>query len=165
MPVFFDRYIRLVEEDHLIHALQKHQADFDSFTEKLQQLDDKTYAPGKWTVRDILQHIIDNERIQSYRALRFARKDTTSLPGYDEHSFGQQAAANRRSLEDLLEEFKTVRESSMRLFGSFSEEMLRQKGICFNVEISVLGIGFVIAGHPVHHIRIIEERYLPLLAT
>lgn len=164
MPEFFDRYIHLVEDIELIDALEKYDAMEKLIdAETLHRLGDKRYAPGKWTVKDIVQHVTDNERIQSYRALRFARNDKTPLPGYEENLFAGNARAGERSLDDLLEEFRAVRRSGILLFKGFSDEMLNREGTCYNISISVLALGFVLAGHQIHHINIIKERYLPLL--
>ncbi len=164
LPEFFDRYINLVDDITLSEALDKYGSRWlNSEKEKFSALEDSIYAPGKWTVKDILQHLIDNERIFCYRALRFARNDQTPLPGYDEQLFGQTAHGFKRSVDDLLSEFSAVRQSSLALFKSFSEEMLMRRGICYNKEISVAGIGFVIAGHPIHHLNVLKERYYPLL--
>ena len=163
MPHFFDRYINLAEDEDLLVSLEKTPLTDHDLEEKMQRLSDKTYAPDKWKVKDIVQHIIDNERIQAYRALRFARAYTNVLPGYDEQPFAQFAKATRRSLEGLLEEFSAVRQSTITLFKSFDNEMLQREGICYNVKISVLALGFVIVGHEIHHSNIIKERYLPLL--
>jgi uncharacterized damage-inducible protein DinB len=121
---------------------------------------DYRYAEGKWTIKDILLHLIDAERIFAYRALRFARNDKTELPGFDENSYVDQANANQRSIQDLLTELLIVRQSSLALFKSFSEEQLLQKGIASNHPISVRALGFIIIGHQNHHQRIFEERYL-----
>lgn len=164
MPEFFDRYINLVEDIEVIKALEQG-LRFENFIDhnSLQKLDGKRYAPGKWTIKDIVQHIIDNERVQSYRALRFSRKDTTPLPGYDEQLFGSTSNAENRSLEELLNEFNIVRQSTLALFKSFDDTMLLQEGVCFERTVSVLSIGFMLAGHLIHHANIIRERYMPLL--
>lgn len=164
MPQFFDRYINLVGNIDLIDALSQ-ATSFDRLlpADAMEALGDLRYAPGKWTVRDILQHIIDTERIMAYRALRFARNDQTSLPGFDEQLFGQTADATRRNLVDLYEEYTLNRQSTIALFRSFDEDMLVRSGICFNQTISALALGFVLVGHPIHHVNIIQERYLPLL--
>jgi hypothetical protein len=162
LPNFFDRYIKLVEDVEVIDALKKYGANhFDR--EKLSSLGNNVYTEGKWTVKDILQHIIDSERVFSYRALRFARNDNTPLPGYDENLFAANAEASKRSVDDLLEEMTAVRNSTIKLFQSFNDEMLKKNGICFNQEISVLAIGFTITGHIIHHSNVIRERYYPLL--
>lgn len=164
MPQFFDRYIMLVEDIELVQglvvSLEEFQSlNFDWFTE----LGDKIYAPGKWTIKDILQHLIDNERVQSYRAMRFARNDKTILPGYDEELFGRNTGATNRTLSELREEFVSVRLSSIALFRSFDNEMLQRKGIAYQVEITPLALGFQLIGHQIHHINVINERYLPLI--
>ena len=164
MPQYFDRYINLAEDIELIDALSQ-AASFDNLlpTETAEALGEVRYAPGKWTIQDIIQHLIDTERIMTYRALRFARNDQTTLPGFDEGLFGQTARATQRSLTDLYDEYALNRQSTIALFRSFDEAMLVRSGICFNQTISVLAIGFLLVGHPIHHINIIRERYLPLL--
>lgn len=163
MPEYFDRYIKSVEDIELTDALSKYSVKlFYPYLEKLTETGNKTYAPGKWTVKDILQHLIDSERVFCYRALRFARNDKTELPGYDENKFASEALADLRTLEDMLKEMDSVRKSSIELFGSFSDKMLMRDGICFNKNISVLAIGFVIAGHTFHHFNFIKENYLTL---
>ncbi len=164
MPPFFDRYINMVEDIDLIEALEKYNR-IETFVTKreLEQLGDIKYAPGKWTVKEVLQHIIDNERIQAYRALRFARNDKSILPGYDENLFAENTNLSQTTVEELLEEFAFTRRSNIMMFKGFSKEMLQRTGICFNVTIPVLALGFVIAGHQLHHINIIKERYFPML--
>ncbi len=165
MPQFFDRYINLAPDIDIIDALQATAGILEEHTFKtsLEALQDKVYAPGKWTAKDIVQHLIDNERIMSYRAMRFARNDKTALPGYDEDLFGANTTAATRTLADLLEEFTIVRQSTLALFRSFSDEMFHREGISFNQQISPLALGFVLVGHPIHHVNILKERYFPLI--
>ena len=164
MPPFFDRYIHQVEDQDLFEAFQKSQQVLDTINiGNLQVMGHKVCAPGKWTVHDILQHIIDNERIQSYRALRFARKDSTELPGYEENDFAANAMASYRNIENILDELKTLRTSTIQLFRSFSPSAMQSAGICFNTKISVLALGFMIIGHQVHHLKVIREKYEPLI--
>ncbi|MBD2754628.1 DinB family protein [Spirosoma validum] len=165
MPKFFDRYINLADNILLIDALEQG-VSFENLipAKTLEALGDLRYAPDKWTVKDILQHIIDNERIISYRALRFARNDRTELPGYDEELFGQNTNAISRTIADLYDEYAIVRQSSIALFKSFSDEMLLRSGIASHQTISALALGFVLVGHATHHVNIIRERYLPLLS-
>ena len=164
IPPFFDRYINLAPDEDIITALE-HYPTIETLVDRpaLEQLGDRIYAEGKWQVKDILQHIIDNERIQAYRALRFSRKDASLLPGYNEQLFSSNANAINRGLDELLAEFAVVRRSTIFLFRSFTEEMQHHTGTCFNVSISVAALGFVIVGHQLHHCNIIKERYLPLL--
>lgn len=164
LPEYFDRYINLVDDIEIIEALEQYgmpiiQKEF----KRWEKLGDQVYAPGKWTVKDILQHVIDTERIFCYRALRFARNDSTILPGYDENEYAAQAQTENRTLEDLFEEFEAVRNSTIQLYKSFSEDMLQKEGICFDKNISVLAIGFTIVGHLIHHRDVISERYYPLM--
>jgi hypothetical protein len=161
LPQFFDRYINLAPDIDLIDALKAGVSLEPLFPiQTLTDLGDYRYAPGKWTAKDILQHLIDNERIMSYRALRFARNDQTTLPGYEEDDFARFANASARTLESLYEEYALVRQSTLGLFRSFNDEMLQRTGICFNQRISVLALGFVLVGHPIHHARVLQERYL-----
>ena len=129
----------------------------------LKQIGHQVYAPGKWTIRDILQHVIDTERIFSYRALRIGRNDRTMLPGFDENLFASNAHGSSRKLDDLLYEFDVVRKSTIALYQSFSQEDLQREGFIFQSDISVLALGFTIAGHVVHHMSVIRERYYPLI--
>ncbi|GAA4415504.1 DinB family protein [Nibrella viscosa] len=164
MPEFFDRYINLVDDLPVRDALAQNASLFAGpLQAQLEAVGDRVYAPGKWTVKDILQHCIDTERILSYRALRFARNDQTPLPGFDEESFAQYTTAGERTISDLLEEFSTVRASSLALYRNFTDEMLHREGICFNKKLSVLALGFVITGHPIHHLKVLKERYFPLV--
>lgn len=165
MPEYFDRYINLVEDIDVISALENGIPFLKSEISNLEKMDNLVYAPGKWTVKDILQHIIDNERIFCYRAMRFARKDETPLPGVDENYHAANAHANERSLEDLVNEFNYTRQSTIALFKSFTEDMLMSEGIGFNKKTSVLAIGFLLSGHLIHHFNVIRERYYPLLIS
>lgn len=118
------------------------------------------YAEQKWTIREILQHLTDTERIFSCRALRIARNDKTNLPGFDENNFTRYGNANNRSMPELIEEFKAVRLATLALFKSFQAEDWTKTGMASNSEISVRAIGFILAGHAMHHERVIQERYL-----
>ncbi len=163
-PQFFDSYINLVEQDDLFDAFQTSRDQLKSIDLTVyNKIADKRYQPDKWTVKDIFQHIIDNERVQSYRALRFARMDITELPGYDEKLFGENAKTTSRSMADLMDELITLRISVMQLFSSFDESDMENSGICFGQRISVTALGFVIVGHQIHHLRIIDEKYMSLI--
>jgi len=164
LPAHHGTYIQKVEDIELVDALEKYGKPY-FFVEgnKLKQLSHKVYAPGKWTVKDIIQHLIDCERIFAYRALRFARNDKTHLSGFEESDYGLTAQASRRELDDLLEEFYTVRNTTIRLFKSFTDEMLMREGQMPSGNISVLGVGFAIVGHNKHHMEVLKERYYPLI--
>ncbi|MDO6596793.1 DinB family protein [Oceanihabitans sp. 2_MG-2023] len=139
----------------------------ESFTETLAFFnalpEDKmeyAYAEGKWTIKEVIQHIIDTERVFAYRALRFSRRDTTELPGFDENAYTPSSEANRRTKESLIEEYVNVRKSTINLFQSFTNEMLLLKGMASGGSMSVRAIGFINIGHEKHHCGIIAERYL-----
>lgn len=121
------------------------------------------YAPGKWTVKEVIQHLIDTERVFAYRALRFSRKDATQLPGYEENDYAPNSNCNGRSLADLAMEYTIVREGSSILYTYMTNEMLDFKGSASNLMYSARILGWVIAGHNLHHNRIIKERYLSRL--
>ena len=121
---------------------------------------DYRYAEGKWTIKDIIQHLIDSERIFAYRALRFARNDKTALPGFDENMYADTVQPNKRSIQNLLTELAIVRQATLALFKSFSNEELLQMGTASNNLISVRALGFMIIGHQNHHQRVFQERYL-----
>ncbi|MEZ4855970.1 MAG: DinB family protein [Gelidibacter sp.] len=118
------------------------------------------YAEGKWTIKELLHHIIDTERIFAYRALRVARKDKTPLPGFDENEYVLPAKSNDRSIESLLNEYKAVRQATLALFETFTNEMLIEIGTASNSPISARAIGFIITGHENHHCEVVKERYL-----
>lgn len=123
---------------------------------------DYVYAKGKWTIKDILLHIIDTERIFSYRALRIARQDKTPLAGFEQDDYIVSAKASARSLSSLLEEYKSVRQSSITLFESFDSTALKHIGEASGFPISVRALGYMLTGHENHHSQIIRQRYLNL---
>jgi uncharacterized damage-inducible protein DinB len=118
------------------------------------------YAPGKWTIKEILVHLSDDERIYSYRALRFARRDATELPGFEQDDFVVHSRADERDVRDILRELAAVREATIALFKSFDEEALLRSGVANGTVMSVRAAVYHIAGHELHHVNIIKERYL-----
>ena len=164
LPAHYDTYINKVEDIELTNALEKFGKSFlHAERDKLIALGDKVYAPGKWTVKDIIQHNIDAERVFSYRAMRFARNDKTLLPPFEENDYAVTAEACKRNLNELLDEFYSVRESTILLFKSFTPEMLVREGKMTSGDISVVSLGFAIVGHGVHHVGILKERYYGLI--
>lgn len=118
------------------------------------------YAEGKWTIKELIQHIIDSERVFNYRALRFSRNDATDLQGFDEDWYVANSNGNDRNFDDLLEEFINIRKSSISLFKSFTDEMLVMNGTANGSDMTVRALGFIIAGHQMHHLKVIKEKYL-----
>ena len=118
------------------------------------------YAAGKWTPKEIVQHLIDTERVFAYRALRFARNDAHELPGFDQNDYVANFDANARDFHDLLDELKMTRKSTIWLFKSFGSKELIKAGHAGGNQMSVRALGYVISGHLIHHLHVINERYL-----
>ena len=164
LPEFYDRYINETDDLDLSEALESYSVNLIiEDKDKLISLGNKVYETGKWTVKDILQHLIDCERIFCYRALRIARNDKTPLPGFEENEYIPEAKTDRRTIDELIFELDSVRKTVILLFNSFDDEMLLRAGMCSGKNISVLAIGFTIAGHMLHHINVIKEKYYPLI--
>lgn len=158
---YFAHYIGLVNSNDFLTAIEQNHKDF---LELLSSIDEEKsfyrYAEDKWSIKELIAHIIDSERIFAYRALRFARNDKTDLSGYDENNYAVFSGADERSLSDLVLEFDVTRQSSLALFRSFDKEMLERTGTANDIAIDVTSLGYLIAGHCRHHINIIRERYL-----
>lgn len=159
-PPYFDNYIKLVDAQNIEEAIKHYSKLSIKFFEKIREEDaDYRYAPGKWSLKELLQHIIDTERIFAYRALCIARQDQTPLPGFDENQYADSSNADNRSWKSLVKEFKAVRKSTNLLLLSFSEQQLMQSGTTSGQNNTVLAICFIIFGHIIHHINVIKERY------
>lgn len=160
----FATYIQAAANVELIEELEICLHDFIKFVQNI-PMDkfDYRYAEGKWTIKDIIQHLIDAERIFAYRALRISRNDKTPLPGFEENDYVKNTNANGRSIQDLLTEFSAVRQSTILLFKSLTDEQLKRIGIASNNEISVRALGFVTIGHQKHHQKVFQERYLQII--
>jgi uncharacterized damage-inducible protein DinB len=158
---YFKRYVDLVPEEDLSTGFQNQlpiiKELLNSITEEKSTY---AYAPGKWTLKELLQHITDTERIFNYRALAIARKETASLPGFDEDSYAANSNANGRTWQTLVDEFLVVRQSTQFLYDSFTDEMLEASGIASNNPLTVNSLGFTTLGHFYHHKKVMEERYL-----
>tara|TARA_B100000508_G_C11319786_1_gene208859 strand:+ start:35 stop:550 length:516 start_codon:yes stop_codon:yes gene_type:complete len=158
---FYRNYIKNLGSVNLYEILTN---SLDEMLTTLQNLpEDKllySYAEGKWTIKELVQHIIDAERVFCYRALRFSRNDATNLPGFNEDWYVENSNGNDRDFNDLLNEFVLVRNSTISLFNSFTSKMLTLKGAINNSDMSVRALGFIIAGHQTHHLKIIKEKYL-----
>ena len=160
--IYFDKYIKLSNnETILLEELEICLHDFIRFVQNI-PLDkfDYRYDVNKWTIKEIIQHLIDTERIFQYRALRISRNDVTPLPGFDENNYATNSNGNSRSIQDLLTEMAVVRQSTLSLFKSFSKEQLLLIGTASENKISVRAIGFILIGHQKHHQKIFQERYL-----
>ena len=163
MPEYWERYINLVPDVELPQALDDSIRQLENLNrDALGPVAGKTYSPGKWTIKDIIQHLIDGERVMCFRALLFARRDAAIPPPFEQDDFAVNAVANRRSFDDLIDELINVRRATKSMFDSFDDEMLRARGMNWEVEVSVLEMGFLMVGHQIHHFNVIAERYASL---
>ena len=158
---FYSPYLNAFGDVTLMEELEISLHDFIRFVQNI-PMDkfDYRYEQGKWNIKEIIQHVIDTERIFAYRALRISRNDQTALPGFDENDYVNNTEAANRSIQDLLTEFSAVRHSNLFLFKSLSDEQLRRIGTASNTAVSVRAIGFIMIGHQKHHQKVFEERYL-----
>ena len=160
-PVYFEKYISLVKADSPATAIANYSTFIVNFFNSLpEEKADYTYAPGKWTLKEVLQHMIDTERIFSYRILRIGRNDTTPLASFDENHYAENAVSSLRSFTNIKEEFTAVRKSTDLLILSLSDEQLSHFGTASNQPVTANAIGFMVFGHLLHHKKIIEEKYL-----
>jgi len=160
-PGYFQVYIDQVTEKNLTTAFAHQSEIIKNFLPAIsEEQSTHAYAPGKWTIKELLQHLIDAERVFTYRAVCFARKEQATLPGFDEDDYAAASNANARSWESLTAEFVAVRRSTLFLYDSFSAEMLASIGKASNNSCTVEALGFILLGHFNHHKKIIEERYL-----
>ncbi|WP_179338849.1 DinB family protein [Winogradskyella ludwigii] len=159
---YYQPYIDNVNYDlSIVEGLKQNQDVVVSFYSNIpEEKHDYAYAVGKWTVKDVLLHIIDTERVFAYRALRIARRDNTPLAGYEQDDYVLNAFAENRTMKSLIAEYKSVRQATITLFESFSPDTLLLIGEASGFPISVRAIGYVIVGHENHHSKIISERYL-----
>lgn len=160
-PEYFERYVSLVKEDNLFEAITTQLPAAENFLRSISSdFSLRKYAEGKWTIREVLQHLIDAERIFTYRALCFARQDPATLHSFDENAYAQNSHANARDWNELINEFVAVRKATEFLYNSFSDDVLKTIGNASTYSISIGSLGFVIVGHVSHHLRILQERYI-----
>lgn len=161
VPPFYHKYIEKVDAATLPEAFEKYKSQLLPFVSAIpEEKWEWRYAPGKWTIKESVQHMIDTERIFAYRALAFARRDPNPLPGFDENAYTPASRANRRSSASLVAELELVHQSTVALFESFDAEMLAASGVANGNSVYVEGIGFIIVGHGLHHLALFKERYL-----
>jgi hypothetical protein len=158
---FFHNYINQAPQEDVLSAIRELGKEFISLMQSIPaEKHDYAYGPGKWTLKEVFQHIIDTERVLAYRALCFARKEQQNLPGFDEDNYAAHSKAASRKWNDMLEEFTTVRKSSEQFFAVLDNDQLESGGTANNKPMYVLALGYIIAGHCQHHVNIIRERYL-----
>lgn len=160
-PPFYSPYIKTLGDEQLLGLLEHQLHNFPKFLKSIPK--EKThyrYAEGKWTVIEVLVHVLDAERVFQYRAMRIARGDQTPLPGYEQDDYVPESGAASRDLKSVVEEYAIVRGSTLALYKTFSEEVLRRKGIASGAWVSVGALGFIICGHQRHHRDILRAKYL-----
>lgn len=158
---YWSRYIDLAPEDDVTPALDKQGREIDALLTKAgEEKGGFRYAPGKWSVKEVTQHIADTERIMMYRALSIARGETKSLPGFDENVFASNADADRRTLADIRGELASVRAATVALLRGFSDAAWNRIGTANENKISVRALAYIVLGHTRHHEKILRERYL-----
>ena len=163
---YYSGYIGQVIEDDAVTALEAELNESLAFFRSIdEQVSTTPYAEGKWTIREILGHIVDTERVMSYRAMRFARNDQTGLPGFEQDDFIRGASFNQVSTGDLLREFEHLRRANILMFRNLSEAAWSRRGRANDKQITVRALAFIIVGHEKHHRKIVKERYLAALGA
>jgi hypothetical protein len=161
VPPFYQGYVARVQGYELLEALEFSSEETARLLSQIpESLGTFAYAPAKWTVKELLQHMMDAERVFAFRALTFARNDKTHLPPFDENAYVPESNAHAVSITEMAGSMERLRATTLDLFRSFTPEMLKRKGVANNNEMSVEGIGYIIAGHELHHLAILTERYL-----
>jgi uncharacterized damage-inducible protein DinB len=162
---YYQSYAKFLHEDDLLDAI-KNQSGLTRqfFSELTGEKENLKYAENKWMIKEVLGHLSDTERILSYRALRFSRNDQAPLPSFDENSYMENSNFRDRMLENILIEWQSVRNSTLTLFLSMNDEMLDRKGTANNITVSPRMILYFILVHERHHINIVAERYLNMVA-
>jgi hypothetical protein len=157
---YYDRYVTLVPDGNLVDVLLEQQLETIGM---LRRVDDErglhAYAPGKWTIKEVIGHLCDAERVFAYRALRFARGDGQPVAGFDENAYVPAGRFNERRIGGLIDEFQSIRASTVHVFRYLTEDDWARRGIANGHPISVRTLGFVIAGHELHHAKLLRERY------
>ncbi len=158
---YYATYIAKAESSDIVEGLQHGKKEFFDFVKSIPE-EKLTYAydKDKWSVAEVLQHLIDTERIFAYRALRFARNDKTSIPGFEQDDFVPNSNANHYTKEELISDFEATRNNSISLFKSFTQEMLLHIGEASGSPMSARAVGYILAGHQKHHFDVVKERYL-----
>ncbi|HSP89181.1 MAG TPA: DinB family protein [Ignavibacteriaceae bacterium] len=157
---YYTGYIKNVNDDVLAQLKNQLSETYNLLKSIPEEKESFSYAEGKWSIKELVGHLIDAERIFSYRALAISRGEEQHLPGWDEKTYTVNGEFNKRKLSDLAEELKLLREANLLLFKNFTDDMLKKRGVASTYDVTVLAILFIIAGHEAHHLNILRERYL-----
>ena len=159
--LYYHTYIGKVPQQDLLEALKDSSQKLLAFLRSLpEEKHHYRYAEGKWSIAELVAHLIDSERVFAYRALTFARNDKTALPGFDENEYAVESNGDNRSMASLIEEYEHLRKSNILLFEGLTKDMMLRTGIANGKEISVRALGYIISGHELHHMMVIQQRYL-----
>jgi hypothetical protein len=157
---YYGGYISQVPDGNLLSQLEQQARETVALLRGIdEQKSQHRYAPGKWTIREVVGHLIDAERVFTYRAVTFARGDSTPLPSFDENGWAKTSNAARRTMADLISEFEAVRAASVALFRGFSDAEFGRAGTASNNPITVRALAYIVAGHERHHVKVLRERY------
>ena len=158
---FYAGYVSRAAEGDILQTLtQLKESTYKFFTLIPAGKEDYAYAPGKWTIKQVVNHMIDTERVFAFRLLCFARKDENAMPGFDENAYADNVDVSGRTLNDLATEFKILRETNLYLYRSITPAQSLYKGVASGKNVSVRALLYIIAGHELHHLAILKERYL-----
>jgi hypothetical protein len=158
---YYSTYIDRVPDGDIVETLKTSTPDVLAFLRAIPESRfDYRYAPDKWSIRQIVGHLSDGERVFQYRAWRFSRGDTIAVPGFDENLYVANGPFEHVSMSDLIDEFESLRRASIRLFNNMDEQAMARRGVANDAEISVRAIAFIIEGHVSHHMQVLRDRYL-----
>ena len=158
---YYEKYVSLLPAGDVVATLRKQLDDTLTLLGGIEESQaGKRYAPDKWSIKELIGHLIDTERVFAYRAMTFARNDTTPLPGFDQDPYVSNGNFDSRTLADLAEEFEHLRRSNAHFFQALSEEAWNRRGTANDSEVSVRALAHIIAGHEAHHVQILKTRYL-----
>ena len=157
---YYDKYVSLVPDGDILKTLEKQAPETAALLARPEADGDFRYAPGKWSLKESLGHVIDSERVFGYRAMRFARNDSTPLPGFEQDDFVKYGPFGQCKLDALVEEFAAVRKATVLMFRALYDSAWARRGVANNNEVTVRALAYIIAGHELHHRRIFQQKYL-----
>lgn len=158
---YYEKYVSLIGEDQLMAELESQPAELREIASALsEEKGSHTYAEGKWTIKEVISHLIDGERMFAYRALRISRGDATPIEGFEQDGYIDNSHANERKFADMADEFELLRKANLVMFRNLSDDDWARSGTASDVPVSVRALAYIMAGHIRHHVNILRERYL-----